>query len=449
MQAYMQRLEDSNPTVRRETIEQLIEQACPPEISIKIVELLADSDRGVRDAAAQFVLGHPTKEVIEQVAGLITSENIVVRNLAGDLLVKIGAPAVDTLAPYIDHPNKDVRKFAIDLLALMPAQHLGNRIAAHLTDRDPNVICAVVDAIGNLRLEAYTDKLLELYPQKAYARPNIVAAFRHFPHRIDKHFLETALADEDPVVQLAAAEAIAEKQDPELLDLLIQQAERVNELARPVILQSIVNIIKSLPEKPPLPESLKPFFIQMLNDLDINYLKAAVQGLQMFPITEPPEYLIPKIGLDDGLDLQIFQIFLQSGGLNIIPVLLNHMKAGQLNIDAGSQFIIGLIAQLSAQQESACNRPEIQKAIHYIEAHFSGLNDETKMAVIDIAKSLSSPCLGKLVLAALNDPDPSIQNYAMEILQEKGNDWFNAPALQQTVNASSVSSTAGEQLKSE
>ncbi|NOX38405.1 MAG: hypothetical protein GXO78_12805 [Calditrichaeota bacterium] len=448
MQAYIQRLEDSNPTVRRETIEQLFEQDCPPEVAIKVVDLLADSDRGVRDAAAQFVLAHPTPEVIEQVARLITSENIVVRNLAGDLLVKIGAPAVDALAPYIDHGDKDVRKFAIDLLALMPARHLGDRIAARLTDSDPNVICAAVDAIGQLQLEAHADRLLELYPQKAYARPNIVAAFRHFPHRVDKQFFETALEDEDPVVQLAAAEAIAEKQDPELLDLLIRQAERVNELARPVILQSIVNIIKSLPEKPALPESLKPYFIQMLDDLDINYLKAAVQGLQMFPTTELLEYLIPKIGLDDGLDLQIFQIFLKSG-LAVVPALLNHMKAGQLNIDAGSQFIIGLIAHLSAQEETTCNLPEIQEAIQYIEAHFGELNDETKMAVIDIAKSLSSPCLGKLVLAALNDPDPSIQNYAMEILQVKGNDWLNAPDLQQAVNATPVSSNAREHSKSE
>ncbi len=438
MARHLPLLQDPDPTRRRETIETFFEQDCSPDVAVQITGLLEDSDRGVRDAAAQFVLSHPMPEVIQRLAAFITSNNIVVRNLAGDLLIKIGAPAVDSLADYIDHPNKDVRKFAIDLLAQMPAQSLGARIAGRLADPDPNVICAAVDAIGMLGLEDYSERLLDLYQEKPYVRPNVVAAVRHFPHRVDNAFFETALQDEDPVVQLAAAEAIAEKQDASLLGLLIREAERVNALARPVILQAIVNSLRSAANPPKLPESLKPYFIQMLDDLDVNYLKAAVQGLLFFPADASPEYLIPKIGLDEELDLLIFQVFLRSG-FRIIPALVRNMQARQLNIDAGSQFIIGLIAHLSDEQKVDCQFEEIQEALHYIEQNFMELNDETKMAVMEIARGMDFPCLGQLVLAALKDPDPSIQNYALEILHEKGEQLLPRETVRQALNNPEIS----------
>ncbi|GIV59780.1 MAG: hypothetical protein KatS3mg043_0869 [Rhodothermaceae bacterium] len=116
---------DPDPAVRTACLERLdagdaVEAAAT---------LLADPDAGVRETAAQILLACGTEEAARLTVRHITSDNITVRNRAGELLAQMGEAAVAALVPYVDDEDHDVRKFAIDVLALLPARHVAHHIA--------------------------------------------------------------------------------------------------------------------------------------------------------------------------------------------------------------------------------------------------------------------------------------------------------------------------------
>ncbi len=420
---FKERLEHEDPIIRRQTIEELMEMELDAQVEHLVARRLEDCDRGVRDAAAQFVLNHPSEAVLEYLASLMGSDEIVVRNLAGDLLVKIGAPSVPYIAPYVHHDNHDVRKFAIDLLALMPeaAAHLAAEVAQHFHDPDANVVCAAIDAIGAFRAEEYADALVDLYHQYEYARPNVVSAIARFPHRVDVQFFREALEDEDPVVQLTAAEALARLHDVNWLALLIEQASKVNELARPIVLKAIAELVKETGDYSIIPSELHPYYMEMAMDMDENFVQAAVEVLIHFPDEEVIDVLISRIGVNDNLDVLIYQKLAQSH-LNVLERLIQIAEEKHLTPNIVAQFILGLLSNYAQTDEGFVNQPVAEQAVTYLKNHFYDFTSEVKTAVLDMCRAFQLPHFCGLIENAVRDMDPIIQDYAIDVLKEISNE---------------------------
>ena len=223
---FLARIENADAFERLDALDALSLEADEHTVAQAAARLLADADPGVREEAARLLENLATEEAAALVVPYIASEDITVRNLAGEVLVKIGAAAVEALAPALDDDHHDVRKFAIDVLAQLPAQRLADRIAARLHDDDDNVVLAAVDALGDLRATEHHDALRALYDHRPLARPSIVAALGAFGSEVDLDLLEQALDDEDPVVQYTAAEALAQQHLPGVLGLLLRKIDR-------------------------------------------------------------------------------------------------------------------------------------------------------------------------------------------------------------------------------
>ena len=112
----------TDASVRRRTAEELIGlNLSDREVIVAFAKGLTDADKGVRDICAlalERANNVPIPIRAEAVAPLITKEDIEVRNLAGDVLLKFGAAAVDALYPYLSDPKEDNRKFACDIIGL-------------------------------------------------------------------------------------------------------------------------------------------------------------------------------------------------------------------------------------------------------------------------------------------------------------------------------------------
>ena len=423
MSYFKERLLHTDPMVRRQTIEELLEMELDPELEVEVAHRLEDCDRGVRDAAAQFVLHHQSPPVLEYLASLMGSDDIAVRNLAGDLLVKIGAPAIEYIAPYVHHDNHDVRKFAIDLLALLPeeAAYLAEDVAAHFNDPDANVVCAAIDAIGAFRAEKYADQLVQLFHQFEYARPNVVSAISRFPHRVDPSFFRQALMDEDPVVQLTAAEALARLHDIQWLDLLIEQADKINELARPIVLKAIAELVKEVGDYSIIPNTLLPYFIEMAQDMDETFVEAAVEVLVHFPNELVMDVLISRIGIKDELDLMIYQK-LVTAGVEALERLLEIAARNNLPPNTVAQFVIGFMSSFARSNASFLTSPVAAQALEYLNQHFYDFTAEVKTAILEMCRSFQFPKFCGVIENAVRDMDPVIQNYALDVLKDVAND---------------------------
>ncbi len=423
MAYFRERLQHNDPMIRRQMVEELWEMELDPELALEVAHRLEDCDRGVRDAAAQFVLNHPIPEVLEYLASLMGSEEIVVRNLAGDLLVKIGAPAIEYIAPYVHHDNHDVRKFAIDLLALLPedAAYLAEEVAQHFHDPDANVVCAAIDAIGAFRAEEYADELVRLFHQYEYARPNVVSAISRFPHRVEPSFFREALEDEDPVVQLTAAEALARLHDVAWLDLLIEQADKVNEMARPIVLKAIAELVKETGDYSVIPEGLLPHFLEMAGDMDVTFVKAAIEVLVHFPEDDVVDVLISRIGVSDELDLMIYQK-LAASSQSVLERLIQIAREKELQPNTVAQFIIGLISAYVQNDDTFATKPIASEAVEYLNEYFYEFSAEVKTAVLEMCRAFQFPKFCSLIEKAVRDMDPVIQNYAVDVLKDIANE---------------------------
>lgn len=415
---FVSRIENADTFERLDALDALSMEADEHVRAQAASRLLADDDPGVREEAARLLEALATEEAAALIVPYIASDNITVRNLAGEVLVKIGAPAVPALVPALDDPHHDVRKFAIDVLALLPARQLAGQIAARLHDEDDNVAMAAVDALGDLGAVEYHDALRALYDRQPLARPSIVSALGAFGSEADLDFLEHALADEDPVVQYTAAEALAQQHDPEVLELLLRKIDQVNPMARSVVLHSIVGFYEANPDKAAMPALLKGYLFEMLDDFDRDYRCAAVRGLRTFLDGETVDQLMAHAGQDDTLDVEMFKTL--AAYPDIFHRIVENVEAERVVAPHAAGFVLGFLAQQIIPEH------DVAEVARFLVGRFDELDAETKVAAVGLCQSLGHPALHAVIRAGVADPDTEVSAFAADAAYTLGLDTSQA-----------------------
>ncbi len=381
---------------------------------------LADEDRGVREAAAHLLVLSSSEKAAALTASHISDANIAARNLAGDLLVRMESAAVNAVIPYVDSPDKDTRKFAIDLLAQLPATPEAlSRIAARLSDSDPNVVCASIDALGALRARTQLDRLLTLFDVAQYAKPNIVNAVARLSGKQESNFFLRALGDEDPVVQLSAAEALAARKDPSVLEALLQKLESVSGLARPVVLHSIVILLESVDYVGHLSVRLKDNLLEMLDDIDPVYVRTAVRGLKHFAGSDDDVLfaLIDHAGKADSIDRAI---------ASVMEEYPDRAAAFALKRTSGERIrplirmLTAMIDNLSSNGRAELHPRLLDDVAQCVSRNFPELDVDTKTASLNTFGNLTLPSSVHVVNTALGDPEPAVRSYAIDLTANLG-----------------------------
>ena len=409
----LENLVHEDPFERIAALEAVGLSASPEELAEAAGRLLADPDPGVRDAAARHLTALGSHEAAERALPYIASTDITVRNLAGEVLTQIGAPAVPVLAGAVDDADKDVRKFAIDVLALLPAQALVGCIAARLDDPDANVRLAAVDALAALGAAEHADALRALYDREPLARPSIIMALGSFGGATDLAFFAQALADEDPVLQFATAEALAEIDRPDVLDLLLDKVATVDPMARPVMLASIVRLLEARPDQATgAPAEVETYLREMLADVDDTYVTAAIRGLRLLDVEATLDDALAAAGRSDRIDVELFTTLLAV--TDPLGRLIDAWERGLLGADAAAQFVLGLLMQ------EALPLAGWAAAADFVAARYADLDADTKIAAVSLSHRLGHPALVAIVAAGLRDPDPSARTFAQDAARDLG-----------------------------
>ena len=403
-----ERLKARDPAVRYAALDDLREKASPRVTARAAAPLLTDPDPGLRERASRLLATLPAPErAAQEVAPYITHADITTRNLAGEVLVALGPPAVDALAPFLRHDDADVRKFAIDPLAQLPADALADDIAAALDDADANVRLAAVDALGALQATAYADALCALYDREPLARPDIIQAIGNFGADADLDLLERGLTDDHPVVQLASAEALASHDAPEVIDLLLDQLDQVNAMARPIVLHSIVELCTHYPQyRDVLPDAMKGYLLDILADDDCAFRCAAARGLRWFQDDGLYEAMLDHTGRDEELDMELFTTLLRHP--TPFRPLHRAVTSGHMPPSMAATFTVGLMAQ------GALSDHDYDRAGTLLEQHFDALSVDDKMATVGLCNRMGRPELRGVMAAAQRDPDPQVQAVATD-----------------------------------
>jgi HEAT repeat protein len=368
---------------------------------------LALPDPGAREEAARAIVAAGTAEAAEATAPLIAHPDIAVRNLAGDVLVRLGACAVAPLAPYLDDEDADVRKFAVDVLAQLPAQALAPRIADALEDGDANVRLAAIDALATLGAGPFVDDLVAHYHAEPLARASVIAALSACGCPQGNALIVDALGDEDPVVQLAAAAALADLGD-DALPLLVDALERETGPTRAVIVDALVRWCET--HEAEMPDGIEDDLLAMLDDTEAAYRTSAAQGLRQIADRLDTGRLLAHAGHDDALDVVFFEILTARPD----PFAALAAAGDAMPPAPAASFAVALIAQGRVADA------EFADASAFLEARFDALDPDTKVAVTALCARLSRPELEGVLRCALADPDPSVSSTAIDAVEAAG-----------------------------
>jgi HEAT repeat protein len=265
-------LSDTDASLRRRAAEELIGINTVSTDAINaFAKGLSDGDKGVRDICALGILRSPEVNIAEKaraVAPLIINDDIEIRNLAGDVLLKLGAPAVDALYPFLTDPKEDHRKFACDIIGLSNNPEAIPHVRRLLMDTDDNVRCAAIEALGFLKASDLLGDVIAMYDDEV-VQPYVIGAVGHIGGKHGQEFLLTVMKDDDAFVQIAAIDALALCADEiGIAHKLLTILPTANPDVQPVLLRTIYSIAFRLQAAIALPRDLRSVAYQALTDDD-------------------------------------------------------------------------------------------------------------------------------------------------------------------------------------
>jgi HEAT repeat protein len=156
-------INDSNVDVRRKAVESIrgIKQDTCIPLLLKAME---DVSWRVRKSAVEVLFDdYPMEKYIQGLIGLLYIEdNAGARNSAIEALIRLGRKATVFLIEAFQTPNRDVRKFVIDVLG----EHRDPRslplMLEALKDEDENVRATAVEHLGKVGELSVVDALIEI-----------------------------------------------------------------------------------------------------------------------------------------------------------------------------------------------------------------------------------------------------------------------------------------------
>lgn len=251
-----------------------------------LIRGLSDQDKGVRDACAN-ALTHDPHTMTEYKAGgrergvaaLIGDQDIEIRNLAGDVLFRLGQAAAPGLAEWLNDTPDNI-KFACDLMGAMNYGGPVDAITELLTHENANVRGSAIETLGRLQHDGAMDGLLELYDQDEALRPHIIDAVGSIGGPRAEAFLLRTIASDDEFLQVASIDALAGGATGvavahKLMELLPEAAAPI----QGILLTSIYSIALRFDENIELPTELRSAAYAALADSDPDVRVAGLLGL--------------------------------------------------------------------------------------------------------------------------------------------------------------------------
>lgn len=295
MENYKQILENSNNTEEIiEVVNHLIMTEKLEDNFIPIfTKYLSNDDRAIRDAGYRALINYPEPlkcNVARSVSPIIETRKIEIRNLAGDILLKLGVNTSEPLVKYLKSDDFDIRKFACDIIGLVDTGKYLDTVMQLYDDNDTNVVLSSIEAVGNIfyRNQTNVDKthiiysLIELYEtNNDVLKPQIVDTLGKIGGKEAEEFLLNILRyDNDYFLKIASIDSLAiVGSNIEISNLLLSEINTYPIDIQTVVLKTALAIGVRLGELPELPSESRKIAHKALKDLDKDISSAGLVAL--------------------------------------------------------------------------------------------------------------------------------------------------------------------------
>lgn len=315
------------------------------------VKYLNSDNRGLRDASYRILINYPENlkpKVAEHVAPMIETRAIEFRNLAGDILLKLGLPSVKPLVKYLKVEDFDIRKFACDIIGLVDDGKMLDTVMQLYDDNDTNVVLSSIEAVGNIFYNNQTNvdkqhitaSLIELFEtNNDVLKPQITETLGKIGGKDAENFLLHILRyEQDFFVKIAAIDSLAiVGSDIEICNMLLSEINNYPFDIQTVVLKTAIAIGYRIEALPDLPPEGRGIARRALVDLDSEIGSAGLVALGNTYFVEDVKNIIVFYEKADYETQQYIQFNLfENSSEEVIKEFLNNVFECHVNQDTAS-----------------------------------------------------------------------------------------------------------------
>lgn len=280
-------LNSEDPSERSSAIESLTNEDLSEEVVKTLCSMVGDPDKGVRNSVDYMLSSNPNPDIPSNLVRYISSENINTRNLAGEILLKLGSSSVKAMLHSLKDANDEDIKFLVDLLGLIGDEEAAPVILEILQkNNDENVILACIESLGNLKYQDALDTIISFYDINELYKATIFEAIGKIGSSKALDFIISNFQAEDDLTKFSMIESLGMIGNEKTLFFLISV---LTELNGPLI-WPIIEAIFFLKEKfnldIPFDERMKNLILDTIDEADIRYKKTAAKLITAYDSNE-------------------------------------------------------------------------------------------------------------------------------------------------------------------
>jgi len=397
---------------RRMAASMLAEVGNDPEAIERLVELLKDTNGGVRDASQSALMFLGGRYTVEKVVPFVAEIDPGLRNAAIDILRKIGDDGIDVLHTLAVDKNDDIRLFVLDILGTIGNPESVDVLIGALKDPNPNVRNAAVVSLGLLGHPKAFEYIKPLIEDEEWIRFSAIEALSQIPHENTPGFLLEQLNrwSHDELTVSALLETMGKIRPKQCVSALILMLEYANAYIETEIVKALLKIIS--PDEigllPPKDTHIIKTIIDMhLHDVDDELLYDMLNVLSRIGDHESVTAMIELVRNTDP-DVHPERISSVTDALRRISDIQAMVKL----LDSEDKLKI-LAANVLAKIGKAQGARPICERIFSSQGH-------VKRAMTDALAAIGGASLRNTFHALLNDPDGHVISSSLHALGRNG-----------------------------
>ncbi|MDP3150693.1 MAG: HEAT repeat domain-containing protein [Ignavibacteria bacterium] len=435
--------------VRIETLESLSCLKLSDEVIEAVCFSITDPDKGVKNAAVNFLTQCTDARIPAKIAAFISSKEIETRNLAGEILLRIGTNAVQALIDYISIGDDDDKKFAVDVLGLIGSPDSSPAILELMqTNENENVLLACIEALGNNKAAESLNQLIELFEKNELFQPTIIEALGKIETPEALHFVMSKYKAENEFLKFSIIESLGTIGDEETFFFLLSEvAETGSPLVWP-LLKSILLLKIKYNFDIPFDEKMRNSILNTLNEADAEYKKIAAHLISVFDDKEILLACLKIYGEDFEVDEILREKFFLSPLVIFqhIPELLNQKPENLKNLVAlvkelfemyngtGGSILSEIESRNLSDSFTRClENPDeeirmlsiellfsfdIETALLFSDTILEDNNMWNRLRMLDFLEIVVHPKAEELITRLAEDPEEMVSERANEILSQ-------------------------------
>lgn len=417
------------------------------EISI-ITELLKDSDKGVRNSAAFFLINCEHDLIPFKVVEYVKSSDTSIRNLAGDILLKKGNESVAALMNFIDLGDDDDKKFCIDILGLIGNQVACDKIIETLEkSENDNLTLACLEALGNLRCPDLEKVVAPIYNKNELFKPTIIEALGKAGSNEVIQFLIDVFEEEDELIKYAIIEALGLIGRRETIDFLLAKIKSESYALVGPIVHSIYQLVNKYQVKCTSSEKIIEKVIAAADFIEQNQAMAVVSFLSQHINPDVIFVFMKLFGKDFDVDMLIREVF-DNYKLKFIELIPEYISTNANNLfdtlnylkellfispdiihsldkqkyeslsESLAKLFNNRIDEIRAVAAEILLRVNPEKGLANVDKMIADKNLWNRMGYLENYSSSINPFPEEFVKMFANDADEMVRDRAMALLQE-------------------------------